>query len=159
MVIKNETNKKFTVGRYNGGNAVKFEKGIYLYVGSAMGIGATSLPNRLLRHAIKKNGEKHPVFEELVDFFRERGTPYRKPLRKTLRWHIDYILEHMLLEMIFFDLSSKPKEKNWARKLASSPQIRTAFAKIGSSDDGGFPHFFLLKKEKIFLDQIVEVLE
>ncbi len=61
--VKNQTTIKI-----GAKGLISFKRGIYIYVGSAMGNGSTSLVNRVTRHL-------------------------RRGKSKSLHWHIDYLLE------------------------------------------------------------------
>jgi len=64
LIIRVEEDIRLKIG---GLGIRSFPRGFYTYTGSAMGLGATSLPSRVLRHL-------------------------RKDKRR--RWHIDYLLAH-----------------------------------------------------------------
>ena len=82
-------------GRHNAGQAVALPEGGYLYIGSAHGQkGASALGYRLLRHTAR-SGKKpaHPIQADLAAALAAQGMTGKPPQRKTLRWHIDYLLD------------------------------------------------------------------
>lgn len=87
---------------------IMFDSGLWVYVGSAMGNGSTSLENRLSRH------------------FRNE---------KTIYWHIDYLLDAdvEIVEAIWAR-SIKPIECDLAQTLAAHNDFRHGPRKFGSSD-------------------------
>jgi len=52
---------------------------------------------------------------------------------KPLRWHIDYLLQVMQVEEVWFRLGSQRDECAWARALAGAEQF-CPFGAIGASD-------------------------
>lgn len=86
----------------------KFEPGVWIYVGSAMGNGSTSLENRLNRH-------------------------FRK--EKTIYWHIDYLLDigTELVEAIWAE-SANHVECDIAQAISAHPSYNPGMKGFGSSD-------------------------
>ena len=85
-----------------------FQPGKWVYVGSAMGNGSTSLENRLLRH------------------FRDE---------KTIYWHIDYLLAtDVELAYAIWAESPNPIECEVAQKISSSTDFDSGPKRFGSSD-------------------------
>lgn len=85
-----------------------FQPGTWLYVGSAMGGGSTSLENRLRRH-------------------------FRK--EKAIYWHIDYLLSaNVKLPYAIWAESSKYMECDLAQTISSSETFDPGPQKFGSSD-------------------------
>jgi Uri superfamily endonuclease len=87
---------------------VRFESGLWIYVGSAMGESSTSLEHRIRRH------------------FR---------IEKTIYWHIDYLLDAdtELLEAIWAE-SMKPVECDIAHSLENHEKYSPGPRGFGSSD-------------------------
>ena len=85
-----------------------FQPGKWVYVGSAMGNGSTSLENRLLRH------------------FRDE---------KTIYWHIDYLLATDA-ELVYAIWAESPNliECELAQKISSSTDFDPGPQRFGSSD-------------------------
>lgn len=96
----------------------KFASGTWVYVGSAMGAGSTSLENRLNRH-----------------FRRE----------KTIYWHIDYLLdEDTEIEKAIWAQSMDHFECDLVQSLASSNEFKAGPKGFGASDckSGCIAHIF-----------------
>jgi sugar fermentation stimulation protein A len=105
---------------------IPFKKGNYYYVGSAMGnSGSATLINRVKRHATL-------------------------PEEKTLRWHIDYLLENenSFLTKIYMIPCSQKLECELAQELLS---ISDGFIKnFGSSDCKCVSHLLFFDKNHKF---------
>jgi Uri superfamily endonuclease len=134
-------------GRFHGGRAVPLLAGDYLYVGSAMGrAGSATLANRLLRHA-RRSGVQlpHPIYHELVSrFFALGWLPDRQiTLRpKSLRWHIDYLLDYAEAELaqVYLFCSPTRQEEALAQSLMADPATSIPMPGLGASDDRGRTH-------------------
>lgn len=133
-------------GRFQGGQAVAVAAGAYLYIGSAMGKkGAATLPQRLLRHATRHNGTPHAIRPLLLEKLRAAGLGTNRlqaPARKTLFWHIDYLLEEtaVTLTHIIILRTNTSLENQLARLLAADPQTAPFINGLGASDDPGQTH-------------------
>ena len=105
LVIQIEKNLTTTVGALG---QVWFQKGIWIYVGSATGTGSTNLENRIRRHFTDE---------------------------KAVHWHIDYLLKANAspLRAIWAEASRKA-ECNLAREMNKSPQFMAGPRGFGSSD-------------------------
>ena len=90
--------------------AITLSPGTYVYVGSAFGPGG--LAARVGRHCRR---------------------------RKPLRWHIDYVREHMAPLRVACDTSGEKLEHRWAHCLAAQAREIPDF---GSSDCACPSHFF-----------------
>jgi Uri superfamily endonuclease len=87
---------------------LRFEKGTWLYVGSAMGNSSTNLENRLLRHFRKK---------------------------KTIYWHIDYLLsQEVFLHSAIWAESSHSLECQLAEGLENDMWCVPGPKGFGASD-------------------------
>ncbi|MFW9808933.1 MAG: DUF123 domain-containing protein [Candidatus Thorarchaeota archaeon] len=87
---------------------VEFKSGIWVYVGSAMGSGSTSLENRIKRH------------------FRSQ---------KKIHWHIDYLLvRDAKLIKAFWAESPVHIECDIAQKIQSRDEFQVGPKNFGSSD-------------------------
>jgi len=98
-----------------------FNKGYYLYVGSAMAeYGSTSLENRIKRHILPTN-------------------------KKKLHWHIDYLLEDnkSILWRIYMIPSSQRLECVIAQEILSFAD--SSYEGFGSSDCKCTSHLFFFK--------------
>ena len=103
---------------------IEFESGVWVYVGSAMGDGSTSLENRLDRH-------------------------FRK--EKTIYWHIDYLLdEEPEIGKAIWAQSKGHIECDLAQALASNDAFEVGPKGFGSSDckSGCFAHIFKHRRGK-----------
>jgi Uri superfamily endonuclease len=86
----------------------RFKEGTWLYIGSAMGHGSTSLENRISRH-----------------FRRE----------KAIHWHIDVLLQHpTILKSAIWAESNIPIECNVAQNLENEAECIPGPAGFGASD-------------------------
>jgi len=87
---------------------LKFEKGTWIYIGSAMGNGSTNLENRIRRH-----------------FHSE----------KTIHWHIDHLLNSdSNIRISVWAESSHPIECEIAKSIESLEGIQKGPRKFGASD-------------------------
>ena len=93
----------------------QFKPGYYVYVGSAFGPGG--LKARVGRH-LKKN--------------------------KKLKWHIDYLREHMDVIDVKFEETAKNEECQWAANFAENGAI-FPIKGFGSSDCKCFSHLLYFK--------------
>jgi Uri superfamily endonuclease len=104
---------------------LKFEKGYYVYVGSAL----NSLEPRIIRH-LKVSREEHRV----------------------IHWHIDYLLKEkdVQIEKVYLKVNGEKQECNLAEKvLVYGEPIK----KFGCSDCKCMSHLFRVKDYK-FLEKI-----
>jgi len=87
---------------------LSFEKGTWIYIGSAMGNGSTSLENRIRRH------------------FRSE---------KTIHWHIDYLLKSdSIIRSSIWSESLEPVECNIAKSIEQMENIFPGPKGFGASD-------------------------
>ena len=112
---------------------IMFESGLWVYVGSAMGNGSTSLENRLSRH------------------FRNE---------KTIYWHIDYLLDTdvEIVEAIWAK-SIEPIECDLAQALAAQNDFRHGPRKFGSSDcrRGCIAHTYFYQGDDQIQNRLIQV--
>ncbi|MBE0525347.1 MAG: GIY-YIG nuclease family protein [Candidatus Thorarchaeota archaeon] len=102
---------------------LSFEKGTWIYVGSAMGIGSTSLENRIRRH------------------FRSE---------KTIHWHIDHLLNSdSKIRCSIWSESSGPVECDIAKSIEQLDNVYPGPKGFGASDckKKCFTHLFYSKIE------------
>ncbi len=91
-------------GRFQRCTPILVPEGDYIYLGSALGQrGSVSLPNRLLRHASRSQGQpahalRPQLWQDLQTIFPER--PLILPTHKKLRWHVDYLLDEVTVELV-----------------------------------------------------------
>lgn len=100
--------------------ALDLEAGYYLYVGSAL----NGLAGRLRRHL--RTGDKR------------------------LRWHIDYLRDRATLAEIWWTVSPRRLECEWAAVLRRSAGVSAPVAGFGSSDCRCSSHLFYLKEKPSF---------
>ncbi len=125
-------------GRFRGGTAVALAAGSYVYVGSALGQrGSGTLARRLVRHATRASGPPHGVRSEL-----ERTFGVAPPASKTLRWHVDYVLEStaVTLQQVYVVFTDVGVEQAIAGMLAADPHTRIPAAGLGAGDNPGATH-------------------
>ncbi len=105
LVIQIEKNLATTVGALG---QVGFQRGIWIYVGSATGTGSTNLENRVRRHFTDE---------------------------KAVHWHIDYLLKTNAkpLRAIWAE-SDRAAECDLAREMNKSPLFVAGPRGFGSSD-------------------------
>jgi Uri superfamily endonuclease len=98
-----------------------FKKGVYIYVGSATGIGSTSLEGRIGRH-VKRN--------------------------KRCYWHIDYFLntDKALIRYVIFSKAGAILECYMAKCIEKYLEIEYPVKGFGSSDCSCFAHIFRVKR-------------
>jgi len=106
LIILLSKGKEISVGKL--GSAF-FPKGYYVYTGSALGRGQSSLFRRVGRHLLK---------------------------RKKRHWHIDYLLNVKEAKVINIILSETTlrKENDVVGKLESNPELKAVMKGFGSSD-------------------------
>jgi len=134
-------------GRFQGGRPVVVPSGMIAYVGSAMGKhGATALAGRLLRHATRTGGRPpHAIRPGLLDECRRTNlgpAELQPPLAKSLRWHIDYLLDEAQVEIVRIVAlrTSLRLESALARQLAGKPGCVPIAAGLGAADAHGETH-------------------
>ena len=139
--------------------------GVYVYVGSAMGRrGPATLARRLLRHAVRSGRRKvhrvfrapsgkgaeapttnQPILGDMLRTFVETGLAppgVRPPARKSLHWHVDYLLEHpaAVLTQAIAIRSAGRLEDSLAAHLAADPGTVPLAPGLGASDAAGQTH-------------------
>lgn len=113
-----------------------FKEGTYLYIGSALGQGSSSLEGRIRRH-IK--------------------------IEKKAFWHIDYFLKSNLVRIthVMLATSTTDLECKIAKRIEKNLYVSIPVEKFGSSDCSCLAHFFKIKDgnvnlldnlERIFLE-------
>lgn len=137
-------------GRFQHGRSLPVAAGDYLYVGAALAAkGSTSLARRLIRHASRSNtATPHLVRQKMLDLFPQIGlgpTPLLPPAHKTLRWHVDFLLEETAVTLTTAYLIRNNRlgvalETAVARFLLTLPNVSPLAVGLGSSDDPGGTH-------------------
>ena len=108
---------------------LQLQPGTYLYVGSALGTGSTSLTHRLARHILKS---------------------------KPLKWHIDFIttLPHAKVQYVIVVETSHPLECLLSMHIARLDGVGCPLKRFGSSDCSKCEsHFYSYAKN---IEQAVE---
>lgn len=130
-------------GRFRGGQPVAVAAGDWLYVGSAMGAGATSLAGRLLRHATRcPPAPPHECRDALCKSLAAAGLASALPAHKRRHWHIDYLLDEPAAELVhvWAARSEVRLEAALAEWLSAQPRCRPAAAGLGATDHPGHTH-------------------
>ncbi|MHA1290895.1 MAG: GIY-YIG nuclease family protein [Candidatus Thorarchaeota archaeon] len=112
---------------------LSFEKGTWIYIGSAMGNGSTSLENRIARH------------------FRSE---------KTIHWHIDHLLKSdTKIRSSIWSESSEPVECDIAKSIEQMDDIYLGPKGFGASDckNKCFTHLYQSKIESGLEEKIIGV--
>jgi Uri superfamily endonuclease len=141
--IRLETDCEVAFGRFRGGEALPLRAGEYVYIGSAHGArGAAAMANRLLRHATRSAGNPHRIREELALILSEAGLVGKLPSKKTVRWHIDYLLEQPEVEIIgvLAFRTTEKIEKRLAESLEADDHTTPITPGLGASDHPGHSH-------------------
>ena len=105
LIIEVPKKVETTVGALG---TVKFARGIWIYIGSALGTTSTSLEKRIARHLSNK---------------------------KKIHWHIDYLLTNdvKILDAIWAETKNK-EECNLTRRLKKSRDFESGPLGFGASD-------------------------
>jgi Uri superfamily endonuclease len=114
---------------------IAFKSGVWVYVGSAMGDGSTSLENRLSRH-------------------------FRK--EKTIYWHIDHLLDaNTDLEEAIWAESRIPIECDIAQSIAACDDFEGGPRGFGASDcrRGCIAHTFFYQGEEVVQSRLIQVFQ
>ncbi|OGG46731.1 MAG: hypothetical protein A3F84_18090 [Candidatus Handelsmanbacteria bacterium RIFCSPLOWO2_12_FULL_64_10] len=146
---------EIALGGFQGGRRIFVPAGDYSYVGSALGHrGAAALGSRLTRHATR-SGRKpsHSIRAALAEALRAAGlccgdpTPGRG---KTLRWHIDYLLDHEAAELVAVIALRSPErlEPAWGGLLEGDPHTRIVEKGLGASDAPRSTHLLRVEAEE-----------
>lgn len=106
LIIKNPKDQTLQIGKLG---KYLFPKGLYVYIGSALGSSATSLEYRLPRHLSKT---------------------------KSTFWHIDFFLQAELVEVltIFYAVTSEKRECQLASSISQIENAQIIINRFGSSD-------------------------
>lgn len=148
---------RLAFGRFKGGQPIAIAPGDWLYIGSAMGQrGASTLARRLVRHATRTSGQPpHALRATLIAAF---GNDRLLPQHKTLRWHIDYLLEQPEV-----DLTQVVAIRSSTRLEGAIAQIAIEHARVvepgvGASDAPGQTHLLHLAGGEIVWNTLIEQL-
>lgn len=156
-------NLDLAFGRFAGGCAFPLPAGEYLYVGSAMGQrGASSLPNRLLRHATRSE-DRHPhaIRDDLLAMLTAVGLSTIPPKQKRCHWHVDFLLDQsaVTLTQIYMVCAPFPVEHALADWLATQPETAVIVSGLGASDHRGATHLLRTKATETWWSGLAEQLQ
>lgn len=150
-------------GRFRGGEKLLLEAGEYLYIGSAHGRrGAGTLANRLLRHATRSEPlPPHQIRRHLYSALVDQGLSGKLPTQKTLRWHIDYLLDLPESEVISVIAmrTTRKLEKSLAARLEADPATHPVAPGLGASDHPGHSHLLHFNGDKDWWHQAADWFE
>ena len=131
-------------GAAAGGAAVLVPAGDYVYAGSAMGQrGPAALASRLLRHAVRSAARPpHSIYTQMLVAFEGCGLVGRAPQRKTVHWHVDYLLDHpaATLDTVCALRSLRRLERDLAELLEADTATFPVIPGLGASDHVGHTH-------------------
>ena len=134
------TDLSVSFGRFRGGEPIAVPVGSYVYVGSAL----RGLGTRLLRHAARSESAPQAIYPLLHRQLQVWGalSPGWQPRRKTVRWHVDYLLQETAVSLthVLALRSQRPLETQVARLLLADAAIRPLAPGLGASDDPGQTH-------------------
>lgn len=134
LIIEIPKNLRIPIGRKH---IVAFERGVWVYVGSALGEGSTSIENRLARH-FKQN--------------------------KKIHWHIDFLLKsNVVLSDALWAESDLNRECTLVQELLATGNFIPSQFKFGASDCTQRCQSHLLQsvnesKTHIWLKMVFEIL-
>ena len=131
-------------GRHKQGALIDVPAGKYLYIGSAHGQkGSSTLPARLLRHTCRSETKPaHAIQPRLYQELTDAGLTAKIPPRKTVHWHIDYLLDETAAEIftILAHRTARRIEQTLADTLAAQPETGILSEGLGASDHPGGTH-------------------
>jgi Uri superfamily endonuclease len=146
--LERSTNLAF--GRFRGGEPIPLQSGDYLYIGSAHGErGANTLANRLLRHATRGGDQPpHHIRDHLQTALQDAGLPGVLPRQKTVRWHIDYLLDLPTAHLtgVIALRTAQKLEKPLAEQITTLPGTQPVSPGLGASDHPGHTHLFYIEE-------------
>ncbi len=132
-------------GRFANGAAVVVEPGNYLYIGSAQSRHTGyALPRRVLRH-LTRTGDlpPHGLRDALLAYLRRQGWPAAHATDgKTLRWHIDYLLDLPAAEVTQVALvrDGRTGERELLAWLVATGKTAPLLPGLGAGDHPGHTH-------------------
>jgi Uri superfamily endonuclease len=151
-----------TFGRYNQGHPVAVPAGEFLYIGSASGQkGSSTLAARLMRHTCRSGTKPHhPIQPILRHALQTNGLAANIPRRKTVHWHIDYLLEKYRAELfaILAYRTSQNIEHGLAETLAAQPETSILADGLGASDHPGGTHLLRVHAARSWWEKLPDLL-
>jgi len=150
-------------GEFQHGKKITLPEGTYLYVGSAYGEHrSSSLGYRLLRHASRSgSGIPHLIRPELEKALNTAGLLGSIPKRKTLHWHIDYLLDLPTAEIRgIVALRTKWQiESEVGDRVAAEDETLILAPGLGASDYPGKTHLFFVDADIKWWSNLPELLK
>ncbi len=164
--IRLRRNLAVAFGRFGGGRPLPLPAGEYLYLGSARAQrGSASLARRALRHTVRAEGGKAQAIQTaLVAALRQAGLApegMAPPGRKTLAWHVDFLLERPeagLTRMVLVR-SRTLSEAALGRGLMADPATAVVVPGLGASDVPGNTHLLRLQAGEGWWRELVRSLD
>ncbi|HKJ28055.1 MAG TPA: DUF123 domain-containing protein [Anaerolineales bacterium] len=154
--------RAISFGRYNQGQPVAVPAGEFLYIGSASGQkGSSALAARLMRHT-GRSGEKphHTIQPILLRALQSNGLTAKIPQRKTVHWHIDYLLDEDTAEIfaVVAYRTNQHIEQALAETLAAQSETNILANGLGASDHPGGSHLLKVDAAPSWWGQLPDLL-
>lgn len=150
-------------GRYRNGEPVMIPVGEYVYVGSARGQrGSSTLANRLLRHATRsRDNNPHLIRPMLAEVFQSSGIGGVIPDKKSLHWHVDYLLDLPEAEIsnVIVLYGGVISERRLATIVLDQPGTASFAPGLGAGDDPGNTHLLTLQGGESWWLKLVNALQ
>ena len=139
---------KIACGRFKNGKLIAFERGDYLYVGSAMGEdrSAVCLARRLVRHATRLGDHlPHPIREMMFAEFPAVGLATYNLVPTTPKqpkWNVDYVLDQVSVDLVEAFIIRNPAraEASIGKYLEMDPSTAVIEPGLGANDIAGNTH-------------------
>ena len=163
LAIQLIEDEELAFGEFQHGKKISLPEGTYLYVGSAYGQHrSSSLGYRLLRHASRSgSGIPHLIRPSLEKTLNAAGLLGSIPKRKTLHWHIDYLLDLPTAEIRgIVALRTKWKiESEVGDRVAAEDETLILAPGLGASDYPGKTHLFFVDADIKWWSNLPELLK
>lgn len=163
LAIQLDEGQELTFGEFQHGKAVTLPEGTYLYVGSAYGQHrSASLGYRLLRHASRSGSIGphliQPALEQSLD---AAGLLGSIPKKKTLHWHIDYLLDLPTAEIrgIVVLRTMRQIEAELADRVNQQFETMILAPGLGASDYPGKTHLFYVDGDAKWWSKLPELIK
>lgn len=133
-------------GRFQQGSPLLIPPGDYVYLGSALGRqGSMSLPRRLLRHASRSGHKPAHALRPQLQSDLQAIFPEPKltlPTNKKLRWHIDFLLDELVTELIHVIVIANGRrlEAELGQMLLGLAETAVLVPGLGATDIPGNTH-------------------
>lgn len=146
LAIQLVEDHEIAFGEFQYGKPVRLPEGCYLYVGSAYGQHrSSSLGYRLLRHTSRSGSMGPHLIQPLLENSLEAaGLLGSIPKRKTLHWHIDYLLDLPSAEIrgVVALRTMRQVESELADRVSHQAETMILAQGLGASDYPGKTHLF-----------------